>query len=441
MASADLAMKAERPGPLSNPWPWMFSGLALAVASFMWAQTAPHTLLAGRAIIVFAGVIAAGAAVAIRPASEKVLACAATTAFVAHWGLYAGAGREAEWDSVRMVLAVAAGVALIACLIVLLPRLWRRIVVSVLIILHFGGILSAVLSAQPSPWIFVVVNVYVYRPYLEFMYLTNAYHFYAPDPGPSYILHFRIEYEQDGFLHSHWRKVPDLGEDGWPKYPLAIQYQRRLAMANLVSTTRTVDPREWVLAQSGRVSANELRYSRRLPPIPRNPDPAFQVAQYVPPNAINQILLESYVRHIVYQFLHDNPDLKIEDIKGIKVYRLEHRFLSAGQFEEGLDPQDPMTYLPYFWGDFDAKGRLRRKQDGFLYWHIPFIKVLPKQAAKLINPEFRPGPIDPQYEAMVKEAMKIDRSDPTILNYMALHAGDAAWVRYPGEVKWEVPRH
>ncbi len=54
-----------------------------------------------------------------------------------------------------------------------------------LIVLHFLGIGTAVSIAVRRPLgSFSRRGPRIYQPYLEFMYLNNAYHFYSPEPGP-----------------------------------------------------------------------------------------------------------------------------------------------------------------------------------------------------------------------------------------------------------------
>src|SRR5262249_29843751 len=84
-----------------------------------------------------------------------------------------------------MTLAAAAASPLAA-----VPWNVRRTVISGVIVLHFAGIASAALSPPPSPFIVQQLWTRIFRPYLEFMYLNNAYHFYAPDPGPASYLWF-----------------------------------------------------------------------------------------------------------------------------------------------------------------------------------------------------------------------------------------------------------
>ena len=193
MASAEIHRPAETQGPLSNPWPWTIGGVAAAGLAFLWVVAFKESLTPVRVLLVFGGVVAAGAAIAIKPKPQIILGGAAA-AFLGALALYSGEGRSDHWDSIRLVLAVAAVVAALAALITALPKIPRRIFVSVFIVMHFMGILTAVTAAPPAPWLANVVWTYFYRPYLEFMYLNNAYHFYAPEPGPAFLFWFRIEY-------------------------------------------------------------------------------------------------------------------------------------------------------------------------------------------------------------------------------------------------------
>src|SRR5262249_39244000 len=76
-----------------------------------------------------------------------------------------------------------------------LPQVGRRIVFRAFLLVHCLGILIAVMSPPPPSWLSLGVWTRLFRPYLQFMYLNNAYHFYAPDPGPAYLIWFRLEYD------------------------------------------------------------------------------------------------------------------------------------------------------------------------------------------------------------------------------------------------------
>src|SRR5262249_47958884 len=106
--------------------------------------------------------------------ASALLLTAGLTCFVAHRALY----REAdpfEADRLRWVLATMVLVTLVAAPLVVVPQTVRRAVVSGLVLLHFGGICMASLAAPPYPWLVAQLWTRIYRPYLEFMYLNNAY--------------------------------------------------------------------------------------------------------------------------------------------------------------------------------------------------------------------------------------------------------------------------
>src|SRR5262249_22093471 len=104
-----------------------------------------------------------------------------------------------DWDSFRMVLGAFVGAGLAGALLVLLPGRLRRGVIVALVLSPCAGILTAVFSPAPpngvGNWAVGTLWTYFYRPYLQFMYLNNAYHFYSPEPGPATQLWFRVSYE------------------------------------------------------------------------------------------------------------------------------------------------------------------------------------------------------------------------------------------------------
>jgi hypothetical protein len=64
----------------------------------------------------------------------------------------------------------------------------------------------------------------------------------------------------------------------------------------------------------------------------------------------------------------DNPSATISKIR---VYRLTHVIITPKEMSGGLDPNDPATYVPYFYGDYDTEGNLKDDKDGFLYFALP----------------------------------------------------------------------
>src|SRR5204863_8317780 len=110
-----------------------------------------------------------------------------------------------DWDPFAMLLTFLTLVGVLATTLMFLPRLIRRLIIVVLIIVHFTGILRAIMQVPPSPWLMIYLWQTVYRPYLQFMYLNNAYHFYAPEPGPGMLLWFQVKYEDGTY---QWVKLP-----------------------------------------------------------------------------------------------------------------------------------------------------------------------------------------------------------------------------------------
>jgi hypothetical protein len=143
-------------------------------------------------------------------------------------------------------------------------------ILSLLITLHFAGIATACLAAPPTPWLVLQLWTRVFRPYLEFMYLNNAYHFYAPEPGPASYLWFRVIFEApDESEHGRWYKVPHVDENGQVDHTVALEYQRFLALTESV-TTGTPPPVPIHVDPQGVVSARvePPLYGNRLRLLP-----------------------------------------------------------------------------------------------------------------------------------------------------------------------------
>src|SRR5438105_2158625 len=79
---------------------------------------------------------------------------------------------QTTWDSAALLFRIATVLAAVSAVVVLLPSVGRRIVVSLVILFHFGGILTAVTAVPPSPWLSTQIWNTVYRPYLYFMWLN-----------------------------------------------------------------------------------------------------------------------------------------------------------------------------------------------------------------------------------------------------------------------------
>jgi hypothetical protein len=142
--------------------------------------------------------------------------------------------------------------------------------------------------------------------------------------------------------------------------------------------------------------------------------------QYQEPGALSKKWIGLYARHVARTFPHQTkPDRKVI---GVKVYKALHSIIGPGQLAQGLEPDDPTLYMPYYMGEFDKDGNMKPscltmewkrdrevwdvaqdadghyKRDGLLYWLIPII---------------RPPQSDPKLWLQQKP-----------INYVLQHAGD-----------------
>lgn len=320
-----------------------------------------------------------------------------------------------DWDTIRFFIAVFAAVCLVASPLLLVTQSLRRIFISLIVIVHFGGICTAALSASPSPVIIQHMWIRIYRPYLQFMYLNNAYHFYAPEPGPASYFWFRLYYtDADDKTQAEWYKVPKVDERGWQQHTVALEYQRILAVTEnatksdpspQVIYTNPVNGQLEFTAQYLRRLANSDQAAKQpvilgksppkrefaIPFHPQIPHPQ----QQMPPNLETQRLLESYARFVCRLPHPDHPDWKIQKVR---VYKVTHLIIPVPQFFWGMDPREPETYQPVYLGEYDPEGNLLDTESPFLYWILPILRE--------------------------------DRDHPEIVrDYASLHAGDPNWQR------------
>lgn len=414
-------------GPLANPWHLLLAGLVVTGVAVVLGRVAGSLALGElRFLLICIGLSAAGWAIACRPRAEVIFAAVAIA-------LMGWVAVPPDWDSIRLVLAVLITVGIFCGVVVMLPRVVRRVVVSLLIILHFGGILTAITSAPPpnsqGNWVINQVWTNFYRPYLQFTYLNNAYHFYSPEPGPAFDIWVRIAYA-DGSSKRLRMVERDL-------YPLRLEYQRRLALASQTEPRQQQTPEiDRLLGE--RQAAGE--YHR--PKIPMHRDiPA--TGQYRVPSFFVKQILSSFARY----YAENNPHPAGHAVTGVKLYHVTHLILNATEIAAGVSPTDPTTYVATYLGDFDGKGQLkegyyddkgelhdacfRQKfderdvlrveyQDPFLYWIIP----IQREAANIPQPNVQSG-----------NAMTLTRQSPAeqrvrqllalpVRNYVKIHAGD-----------------
>jgi hypothetical protein len=423
MSASEVRIDDRETGPFTNPWPALLAGVAACLMAYGFQVVAPG-LGWSRLVLVAVGVLATGAAVAIRPASWQVLLGAAFASFLAGQAAFAKSLADqtaTEWDSAQLMFRILAVVAGLSAAVVWFPSPVRRVVVSVLLFLHFGGILTAVASPSMG-WLAGQLWTYVYRPYLQCMYLNNAYHFYSPEPGPAPLLWFCIEYEPDadGSRNLRWVKVPNLDKDGrhlradgsplWPN----LEYTRRISIAestNFPGSTLPVNLE--VFGQHRKAAWERTGIPGQVTETDR-PQPPW----YLEPADVTNVWLRSYARHVATHYKHQSkPD---REVIGVKVYRVIHSIISPAELQKGKEPDDPTLYLPYYMGEFDKDGKPKPAhyamqlvdpvtrsevvvdRDPFLYTLIPITRP----------------PVDPN------QTFRYQGQPPKVKNYVLIHAGD-----------------
>jgi len=389
-----------------SPWPALLVGLgcctSILIAAGLWPETnRPEWWPGARALGVFIGLVAAGYGVSVQPRSALVVLGGAVTAFIGVQAL------DQSWDTARRVASVLAVIGLAASFLLLLPSVYRRVVISLLILFHFGAITAAVMSPVPdsTPWLISQLHVRVFRAYQEFFYLVNAYHFYAPEPGPPNLVWFCVEFDD----HNHskrWIKIPNRDADS--KDPLSVEFYRKLSISENANTAGPLLPMVPADVLQKRLVAGETKN------IPLHPFMA-EVAQYRPTSPAVGRVLPSYVRFVAGIAKKDNPD---HEVIGIKVYRIVHHMLTPLDCANERDPLDKILFQPFYLGEYDAEGKLKDPDDPFIHWHIPIYRaaVDPKE-----KEPFGPGKIRSLLPEQPREPSTV------LIDYLKVHAGSDPW--------------
>lgn len=362
--------------PAPSPWTLMIPGicgiaLAALLMQFRDSITDANTIVRdiadiARFVLLLAGIAGAGLAIVRQPRSPFLIGLSAIAALLCSYAV------EPGWDAIRLPFRVLAVVAAMGAVLVALPTRFQRAALSVAIVFHFGGILTAITTVPPptgggAPWLPSQLWARVYRPYLQFMYLSNAYHFYSPDPGPATVIWARIEYSDDSY---RWVIVPNREEH--MKDPFALTYYRRLCMAESTNQLVPVNAITPVMAQQRAEAGRRLGI-----PEPLDIERIIPTApQHRAPTDYSAMMISSYARFLFRAYPHENPAVAV---RAVKVYRVVHLMVSPEQLAHGTEPTDHSLYLPYFQGEFNRDGKLTNPNDPFLYWLLPILRF-PKAA-------------------------------------------------------------
>lgn len=363
-------------------------------------DSAAGVLNTARLLLVLVGVVTAGAAVALRPDLWWSWGLGATAALTA-W-----AGLPAHWDSFRLLAVVLAVVAAVGGVFALCSTWWRLVIASALILYHFGGIFLATTSPPPTPWVTDQLFRHVYNPYLQFIYMRNAYHFYSPEPGPASLLAFLLKTETGtdpstgATLYKYeWIVLPTRPAD--LRDPLGLGYYRRLSL-----TEQLARGSPGLLIPTDQFEKTEMWHRRfnQQHLYPFHPVDNRNLQYKLPNSEVSRYLIPSYASHVILQH---TPDKETAARTTVKVYRLEHEMLPVEQFVKRLpggvymSPYEPVTYRPFFLGEFGYRpdpadpARVRiellNPQEALLYWLIP---VLPADPNDPVSNPYKKNYID-----------------------------------------------
>lgn len=344
-----------------------------------------------RALFAVAGLIVAGCAVSMRPGWFGGWLCAAAAALIGYgvggqppagteWYLAPPrdwfAGVPNSWDSVQLFFGVACLVGLFGALWTRLPKKLTAVLILVGVAYHFAGILSAVTSPPPTPWLTDQYWKRIARPYLQFAYMNNAYQFYSPDPGPACELWVCIEYKPIGSgddplvegRECDWHYIPRRPDHYVD--PFGLSFYRRLSITENVAQYH---PPGYVPlpAEMDKVMRRREAERDRI----RRMDWPVDQERRTPNDLVVYQVLPSFARFLARSFPKEGME-----VKSVKIYRVLHLITTLVQYRgyEGMgkknlpmDPYNPTLFLPFFQGEFDPQGRLLDPTDPLLYWMVP----------------------------------------------------------------------
>lgn len=351
----------------------------------------PHRADGPRALLASVGLFLAGCAISMRPGWFGGWLCGAAAGLIGYgaggspppgteWYLSPPrdwiAGVPNAWDSIQLFFGVAGVIGIIGAAWTYLPR---RAVLGLILVgvgYHFAGILSAITSPAPTPFVSDQYWRRVARPYLQFAYMNNAYQFYSPDPGPASELWVCLEYRRPGAKDNDpdaekqctWVYIPRREREY--KDPLGLSYYRRMSLTENASSHHRagfyLPPAEEALVEQRRQAEDHRipRYGHR------------NVQRIIPVDLVTRQVLPSYARHLAHAHPRDGWE-----VRGVKIYRVQHNIITLDQFVgydsttntrvDSWGPYNPALYMPYFQGEFGPAGNLKDSQENMLYWLVP----------------------------------------------------------------------
>jgi hypothetical protein len=213
-----------------------------------------------------------------------------------------------------------------------------RIGLSVALLLHLAAVFlppfqfaCRVGNGSSSPFADWLISPL--RPYVTALYLDHGYFFFAPNPGPSHLVHYKVEFD-DGREPIEGR-FPDLKAQQ-PR----LKYHRHFMIAEALNN----------------------QFTSPTPPPEPSPPP-LNVQQSDRDRRIHADLMDAHktalrewqFRRRQYDEMRKSMEEHLLSVHGgskVTLTRVEHRLLTPFEVEElGLRPNDPDTYLNLPEGD------------------------------------------------------------------------------------------
>ena len=267
--------------------------------------------------------------------------------------------RPAQMESLARICRVGMICTFVGGFLLVIPEVARRTVLVGSVAFHFCGILSAVLSVPPpggnSPWLISQAWTYVYRPYLQFIYQNNAYHFYSPEPGPPSFLWLQITYTDGG---KRWFRLPDVETS-----PTPMHFQRMLSIGESAAQVVQRDPGAYR-------SEAALQKMAQLLGLERLPRGTIAPLTWREPMPNAKHMMCSYVRSLLNRFPHPDNNKEAKVLES-HLWRVVQTIIQPGDIAyEHRDPTDRRFYVTVYQGEYDEKGNLRDPNDPLLYWMV-----------------------------------------------------------------------
>lgn len=130
-------------------------------------------------------------------------------------------------------------------------RPWLRRAISIGLVIHLLALVIAPLAVAPTSPLWHRAWL-TFRPYLEGLNLNHGYHFFAPEPGPSHLVHYELCFE-DG------RVEQGLFPNASQQQP-RLRYHRHFMLSEFLNNLAIDDSRREVFDAVTRSYADHLRH-------------------------------------------------------------------------------------------------------------------------------------------------------------------------------------